>query len=143
MPSSTTTCDGRAAATAVNDLLKLLPPLDVGDPRAFIAAAVAIFASYPASIYAQVLDPVHGLPSETARPTLADIKRACKRAYEPRAMELARERAAQYAANAEARDRAEMERTRKRADRRRAAERAEVASMRAAHPGAAFGLGPD
>jgi hypothetical protein len=140
MPSSTTTCDGSvAAATAVNDLLKLLPPLDVGDPRAFIAAAVAIFASYPASIYAQVLDPVHGLPSETARPTLADIKRACKRAYDPRAMELARERAKQWTAMAEAKEAADLQAVVKRSDRRREAEKAEVAAIRSAHPGAVFG----
>lgn len=140
MPSSTTTCDGSvAAATAVNDLLKLLPPLDVGDPRAFIAAAVAIFASYPASIYPKVLDPVRGLPSETARPTLADIKRACAQAYHPRAMELARERAKQWTAMAEAKDAADLQAVVKRSDRRREAEKVEVAAIRSAHPGAVFG----
>jgi len=118
-----------------------LPPLDVGDPRAFIAAAVTIFASYPPSIYPKVLDPVRGLPSQTARPTLADIKRALEVAYEPRAMELARERAKQWAALAaakEARDLAEVE---KRSERRRLAEKAEVMALRARYPNRAYGLG--
>ncbi|MCC6775673.1 MAG: hypothetical protein IT537_03395 [Hyphomicrobiales bacterium] len=64
-------------------MFDLLPPLDVSDPRAFMAAAAAIFASYPAEVWASVIDPVRGLPGRTARPTLADIKAACDEAYEP------------------------------------------------------------
>jgi hypothetical protein len=50
---------------------------DVADPRAFMIAATAIFAHYPAETWEGVLAEVK------PRPELADIKAACERAYEP------------------------------------------------------------
>lgn len=73
----------RAAAKAVDRLFDLLPPLDVGDPKAFIAAAATIFAAYPPEVWDAVNDPVRGITGKAARPALADIKKACDLAYEP------------------------------------------------------------
>jgi hypothetical protein len=71
----------RAAKLAAARLFDLLPPLDVGDPRAFLAGTVAIFAEYPAEVMQAAIDPVHGIPSRTDRPTLRLIKAVCDEFY--------------------------------------------------------------
>ena len=82
-----------AAAKAADRLFDLLPPLDVSDPQAFMTAVVAIFAAYPPEVWEGVLCPVMGIPGRTPRPTLADIKAACDRAYEPIERQIERQRA--------------------------------------------------
>jgi hypothetical protein len=101
---------------------------DVGDPRSFLVGAVAIFASYPASIWPQVIDPVHGLPNRTARPTLADITAACKDAYEPIARQITRETVRKLREGEAAREMEEREACSRRTDLRRAREKTELAT---------------
>jgi hypothetical protein len=64
-------------------LFDLLLQLDVADPEAFIAGTVAILAEYPRDILLAAIDPVHGIPSRTDRPTLRLIKVVCDELYEP------------------------------------------------------------
>jgi hypothetical protein len=121
----------KAAAEAVDRLLDLFPPLDVGNPRAFIAGLVAIFANYPAEVWKYVVDPVHGLPGRTARPTLYDLKTVCDEFYEPLARQIARERALQYRELEVANEAKLLEDSRRRADLRRALEQKDIAAARA------------
>jgi hypothetical protein len=76
-------------------MLDLLPPIDyVGDPKAWIAAAVVLFSEYPSEVWPAV---VHGVPRGTPRPHLCDLKCALDEAYEPIERQLERERVAQQA----------------------------------------------
>lgn len=72
-----------AAKQATERLLDLLPPLDVNEPEAFIAAIVAIFANYPPAVMASAIDPVRGIPSRADRPTLKLVKAVCEEIYGP------------------------------------------------------------
>ena len=83
----------RTARLATERLFNLLPPLDVGDPREFIAATVAILARFPAEVMMRAIDPVEGIPSRTDRPTLKLIKSVCEEFHGPIVREEARERA--------------------------------------------------
>lgn len=69
-----------AAATAAGRLFDLLPPLDVGDPRAFIAATVAIFVEYPDDVTAKA---IHVIAQRSDRPTLRIIRAVCEEIYAP------------------------------------------------------------
>jgi hypothetical protein len=62
-------------------LFDLLPPLDVGDPEAFIAGAVAILAEFPPEVMECAVHPVHGIPKRTDRPTLKMIHDSCAEHY--------------------------------------------------------------
>jgi type II secretory pathway component HofQ len=104
--------------------------LDVGNPRAFIAGAVLIFSHYPAEVWDDVINPARGLPSRTARPSLADIKAACEEIYEPRARQITRERARAFRENEAERERAALERLKQQGEKRRAAEKAELAELK-------------
>jgi hypothetical protein len=66
--------------------------MDVGDPRAFLAAVIGIMMEFPIEVMETVVDPVRGLPSRVRRPTLPHIREACEAAYEPIARRLQRER---------------------------------------------------
>lgn len=48
-------------------LFDLLPPQDIGEPEAFLAAASALFANYPAEIGEQA---AFEIPQRSDRPTL-------------------------------------------------------------------------
>ena len=85
----------RTAKAMASRLFDLLPQLDVADPEFFIAAAVAILAEYPADVMLAAIDPVHGIPSRTDRPTLRLIKAACEESYAPIQREEDRARAAE------------------------------------------------
>jgi hypothetical protein len=69
----------------------LLPPLDVGDPEAFMAATVTIFASYPLEVMQGALHPLKGIPGRSDRPTLRLIKMVCDEIYAPILREKERE----------------------------------------------------
>jgi hypothetical protein len=73
----------QAAAKATDALFRFCTPVDVGDPRAFLAAVIGIFMEYPVEVMEIVADPVRGLPSRVKRPDLVDIRKACDVAYEP------------------------------------------------------------
>jgi hypothetical protein len=83
----------QAAARAADALFRFCTPVDVGDPRAFLAAVIGIFMPYPTEVMEAVADPVRGLPSRVKRPDLVDIRRACEEAYAPIERRLERERA--------------------------------------------------
>lgn len=83
----------RTARLAAERLFNLLPPLDVGDPREFIAATVAILAEFPAEVMMRAIDPVHGIPTRTDRPTLKLIKAVCEEFHGPIMREEERARA--------------------------------------------------
>lgn len=82
----------RAAANATDRLFDLLPPQDVGDPYAFIAAVARVFVSYPAEIMDKA---VIEIAQRTDRPTLRFVRETLDALYEPIARQAARERAAQ------------------------------------------------
>lgn len=84
-----------AAAQAVDKLLNFYPPLEVNDPRAFIAGIISLFAQYPPELWREAIDPARGIPAKikTLR-SLAAIKEILDDLYEPIAMRLARERIA-------------------------------------------------
>jgi hypothetical protein len=73
----------RLAKAMADKLFDLLPPLDVGDPEAFIAGTIAILAQYPGDVMLAAIDPAHGIPSRTDRPTLRLIKQVCEEYWEP------------------------------------------------------------
>lgn len=80
------------AATAVDKLLNFYPPLDVNDPKAFIAGLVALLAQYPAELMEFAIDPARGIPSHLkSLHSLAAIKEVCDDLYEPIARRLHRE----------------------------------------------------
>ena len=64
-------------------MLDFLPPLDVGNPKVFIAGITAIFASYPVEVMEAAVDPVKGIPARTDRPTLKLITEVCEEIYDP------------------------------------------------------------
>ena len=74
-------------------LFDLLPPLDVGDPKAFIAGTITILAQYPGDVMLAAIDPANGIPSRTDRPTLRLIKQVCEEYWEPLEREAERARA--------------------------------------------------
>lgn len=69
-------------------------PMDVGEPKAFLAAVIGIFMEFPIEVMELVADPVRGLPSRVRRRHLTDIRQACEDAYAPIARQLQRERVA-------------------------------------------------
>jgi hypothetical protein len=73
----------RLAKAMADKLFDLLPPLDVGDPEAFIAGTIAILAQYPGDVMLAAIDPANGIPSRTDRPTLRLIKQVCEEYWEP------------------------------------------------------------
>lgn len=76
---------GRAmnAAKAVDRLFDLLPPLDVGDPKAFMASVAAIFSLYPDAVVEAAVGGPRGIATRTDRPTLKFIKEVCEEFYAP------------------------------------------------------------
>lgn len=75
---------------AATRLFRLLPPLDVVDPEAFITATVVLFTQYPAAVLAEAVD---AIACRTDRPTLKIIKAVCDEIYEPILRRIERERA--------------------------------------------------
>jgi hypothetical protein len=71
------------AAKATDALFRFCTPVDVGEPRAFLAAVIGVFMEYPVEVMEAVADPVRGLPSRVKRPDLVDIRTACEEAYQP------------------------------------------------------------
>jgi hypothetical protein len=84
-----------AAAQATDKLFNFCEPMDVGEGEDFLAAVIGILAEYPIEVMNAVADPVRGLPSRVRRPTLVDVRQACKEVYEPIARQLARDRIAE------------------------------------------------
>jgi hypothetical protein len=83
-----------AAAKATDALFQFCTPVDVGDPRAFLAAVIGVFMEFPIEVMDLVADPVRGLPSRVKRPDLVDIRRACEEAYAPIWQQIERDRIA-------------------------------------------------
>lgn len=71
------------AAKAVDRLFDLLPPQDVGDPKAFMASVAAIFSQYPDAVVEQAAVGPRGIATRTDRPTLRLIKEVCEEFYGP------------------------------------------------------------
>jgi hypothetical protein len=76
---------GRAmnAAKAVDRLFDLLPPQDVGDPKAFMASVAAIFSQYPDAVVEAAVGGPRGVATRTDRPTLKFIREVCEEFYAP------------------------------------------------------------
>lgn len=72
-------------------MFKLLPPLDVGDPKAFLAAAIATFAEYPPEVMDAAVPKIAKL---TDRPTLKIIGSVCEEIYAPIERQIVRDRLA-------------------------------------------------
>lgn len=90
-PASPTLSAHQMKAAKTADLLfDLLPPLDVGDPKAFAAATIAILAGYPAEVLDQA---VAAIAKRSDRPTLKFITEVCEELYAPIERRLERERA--------------------------------------------------
>jgi hypothetical protein len=82
------------AAKAVERLLSFYPPLDVSDPKVFIAGIVAILAEYPAQFYPVVVSPT-GIPKRIKYlRNLAEIDEVCQELYAPILRSLEREKIA-------------------------------------------------
>jgi hypothetical protein len=72
-------------------LLSFYPPLDVVDPKTFIAGIVSILAQYPEELMATAVAPT-GIPARIkALRSLAAIKEVCDELYEPIARRIERE----------------------------------------------------
>jgi hypothetical protein len=65
--SAHTTTANLAASDQVERLFNLVPPLDVGDPEEFFAAAIALFAQYPIEVTERAVFKIAELSD---RPTL-------------------------------------------------------------------------
>lgn len=83
--------ESRAAAQATERLLSFYPPLDVIEPKVFIAGIVAILSEYPAELHEAAVAPT-GIPKrlKTLR-NLAEIEEVCRELYEPIARRKTRE----------------------------------------------------
>lgn len=68
-------------------MFDLLPPQDVGDPKAYLAAIAAILAGYPEAVQEMA---VIGVPTRSSRPSLELIKSVCDELYEPMLRDLER-----------------------------------------------------
>ena len=73
-------------------MFNLLPPLDVIDPKSFMAETISILLGYPDEVVART---VHEIPRRTDRPTLRLIKSVCDELVEPIDRELQRRRASE------------------------------------------------
>jgi hypothetical protein len=71
-------------------LFKLLPPLDVTDPKSFMAETISILSGYPDAVTERA---AHEIPRRTDRPTLRLIKTVCDELLDPIERELERRRA--------------------------------------------------
>lgn len=85
MPSMTP--KRRESAQQVKRLFGLLPPQDVGDPEAFLTAAIALFAEYETEV---MRDAVFKIAKRSDRPTLKLMREVLDEVDAPRAR--ARER---------------------------------------------------
>jgi hypothetical protein len=79
------------AARSVSRLFALCRPQDVGDPKMFMAATVALFVEYPAEVGEQA---VFAIPKRTDRPTLKAMREVLDDLYAPIARRIERERIA-------------------------------------------------
>jgi hypothetical protein len=68
------------AAKAADRLFDLLPPQDVGNPKAFLSATAAILSEFPPEVQDKA---VIAIASRNDRPTLKFIKSVCDELYEP------------------------------------------------------------
>lgn len=93
--------NSRKIAKLVERLFSFYPPLDVGDPKAFLAGVVALMQHYPMDIVERVCDPARGLPSTNKyAPNLAEIRNALEVVAEPWRRQMEREAIARQAAKA-------------------------------------------
>ncbi len=67
---------------ATGKLFRFLPPLDVDDPRHFMAAVASILAEYPEQVINAAVCPT-GIPARSDRPTLRLVKQVCDEILEP------------------------------------------------------------
>lgn len=65
---------------ATKRLFDLLPPVDVGDPEAFLDAVTATFTGYPLGVLREAIVKI---VQRSDRPTLKLIKEVCDEVYEP------------------------------------------------------------
>lgn len=79
-----------AAAMAVDRLFDLLPPQDVGDAKAFLAFAIALFVRYPPQVQDQA---VFEIPQRSDRPTPKLMRMVLDEINEPFEREAERRRA--------------------------------------------------
>ncbi len=70
-------------------MFDLLPPQDVGDPKAFLAAMIALFTEYPPDVGARA---VFEIPKRSDRPTLKIARAVLDDIYEPIVRQIERER---------------------------------------------------
>src|ERR1051326_631835 len=76
--------NSRKIAKLVERLFSFYPPLDVGDPKAFLAGVVALMQNYPLDIVEEICDPVRGIPSKYKfAPNLAEIRNELEVLAEP------------------------------------------------------------
>jgi hypothetical protein len=74
--------------------LKFYGPLDVLEPKVFIAGIVAVLAEYPAHFHAIAVAPT-GIPKRIKYlRSLAEIEDVCRELYEPIARKITREQLA-------------------------------------------------
>ncbi len=74
--------------------MNFYPPLDVADPKEFIAGIVALLAQYPAELISVAVDPAGGIPARLKYlNSLAAIKEVCGELYEPIVRRMTREAA--------------------------------------------------
>src|SRR5215475_6167574 len=81
--SISSTAQRLVMAQAARQLFAFCEMPEIGDPKAFMAAVVAIFEQFPNEVVRQVVDPARGIPSKHRRPALVDIRKACDDAYAP------------------------------------------------------------
>jgi hypothetical protein len=80
-----------AAALATERLLSFYPPLDVSEPKVFIAGIVNVLAQYPAELHEVVVSPT-GIPSRIKDlRNIFEINQVCRELYEPIARRITRE----------------------------------------------------
>jgi hypothetical protein len=80
-----------SAAEATERLLKFYGPLDVLEPKVFIAGIVAILAEYPPMLHAAAVAP-NGIPKRIKYlRSLAEIEELCRDLYEPIARRITRD----------------------------------------------------
>ena len=79
-------------AKLVATMLDCFRPSQGVDPYNFLTAIVGILLEYPDEIVRQIIDPIHGLPSQQQfMPSPYDVRQACEARMRPRRESAARQ----------------------------------------------------